>query len=193
MQDKFWREQVVPKLQEADKHLKYINSGAVYFHRTDKNMRPICWVNLRQLIDEGLTMEELVDVLDMSMGYVMANAMVPGVIEQMIIMVDTKDVRVWEIPISALRGPIKHGSHKWKMRLAQITVINLPWYVTSPVNLIKSFMPSYVAVKFRLLDSNYKDSLDEAIGLARIEEKFGGTKPNEQEFFPFKFNVDDLV
>lgn len=81
MQDKFWREQVVPKLRNSEKHLKYVEGGAIYFYGTDKNMRPICWVSMRKLLDQGITMDELVDLLDFSMGYTMANAMVPGVIE----------------------------------------------------------------------------------------------------------------
>lgn len=66
----------------------------------------------------------------------------------MLVTIDVKDVALWEVPITALRGPIKHGSHKWKMRLSSIMVINLPWYITKPINIVKSFMPDYLSVKF---------------------------------------------
>ena len=62
-------------------------------------MRPILVFDVRKIIDEGITADQLVKINIFWVAYLIFNGMVPGKIEQFIMIVDMRGVGLHELPI----------------------------------------------------------------------------------------------
>ena len=123
--------------------------------------QPILWIDTRKMVDSKMTAEEIIDVFDIMVAYTLAHAWVPGISEQVIIIMDVQNVSVWEYPFQEMSKPIQYGSKNWKMRLTQVYVINLPWYINKPIEFVKSLMPLYARVKLQTrAPGDHLDELD---------------------------------
>jgi len=65
-----------------------LQSGMFYFCNRDKNYRPICILNLKKFVDQTFTDEELTRFTVLMFDYVCNNCMIPGKIENFVVMVD---------------------------------------------------------------------------------------------------------
>lgn len=80
-----------------------MDSGIFYFCNRDKYHRPICVLNLKKFCTLKYTDDELERFTVLMFDYVVERCMVPGKIENMIVLVDAKDVGVTQIPRKKLR------------------------------------------------------------------------------------------
>ena len=90
-----------PVKMEGIEHL--LESGMFYFCNRDKNYRPICILNLKKFVNEDFTDEELSRCTVLMFDYVCNYCMIPGKIENFIVMVDARDVWATQIPPKRLK------------------------------------------------------------------------------------------
>uniref|UniRef100_A0A7S3MNX5 CRAL-TRIO domain-containing protein n=1 Tax=Favella ehrenbergii TaxID=182087 RepID=A0A7S3MNX5_9SPIT len=134
-------------------------------------------------------MEKFLDVLDYLLAYTQYHALIPGKIETWNVIIDAKDVSVFEFPVASLGSMVKRIIADYKVRGNHMIAVNTHWLLAKAVNFVQPMLSPRVAGKTFLFTNDYHDHLDALIGKARLEQKFGGELPNvESNFFPPRYN-----
>ena len=80
--DKWLREHLVPLFEDPGKYLEFAQTGALYGYKRDIGMKPIIIMNIRKMIDIGLSYDEIETLNDLVMSFTDYTAMVPKRIGQ---------------------------------------------------------------------------------------------------------------
>jgi len=121
------RDDLPARLANLEKWRPFMEDGVVYAHGRDKQMRPILHINLKKLGEAELDNESMLGLTDYVYSHLTFNAMVPGSIEQCIVIYDCADISLSDVPVSAIRAMVPHGTVAWKTRNTMAFYINVPW------------------------------------------------------------------
>jgi len=112
----------------------------VYGHGRDKKKRPVVIINVRQVLDLE---EDLMGVLDIVLGHAVMNAMVPGRVEQLMLIINAMDLKVWEVPIYLFKAFEEYGSAFFRRRIYQFKIINAHWTVLTAIKIVNTFLDHF--------------------------------------------------
>ena len=90
MQD-WLRDDLPARLSNFEKWRAYLEAGIIYAHGRDKQMRPIMHINMNKLGEHEIDYDTLIGLTDYVHSYLAFNAMVPGTIEQWVVIYDCAD------------------------------------------------------------------------------------------------------
>ena len=114
----------------------------------------------------------------------------PGKIETWSVLVDCKDVSLFEFPVSGLASMTKRIKRGYKTRAYQIIAVNVHWMIVKAVNFIKKIVSESVAAKIHIVSDNGHDQLSTMLEDASLEQKYGGKHPDLQDnFWPPRYNA----
>ena len=114
-----------------------LNSGALYAYGRDKDNRSIVHLNCRAIVDQELSIEQILLLSDFVNGYLLFNAMLPGRIEQSVLIIDNKDVALYEIPLQKIGQLVIRNTKYWRHGFAYIAIINVSWVLKPATKLIR--------------------------------------------------------
>jgi len=147
---------------------------------------------MKLFAQEKLSYEELIGFSDYFNSYVVANAMVPGHVEQYVLIFDLADLSLFEIPIGDIGNFAKHGTINYKQRNGMSIYVNMHWVIHLAITILKSVLDEGQLLCNQFFTDDYQSFLDEMIGLEHVQEKYGGKLPNLElgtSEFPPRFNL----
>merc|ERR1711957_505813 len=111
--------------------------------------------------------------------------MVPGHVEQWIVVVDFSDTGYTEIAVSNIKSFVVSTQKLFKNYNVKTYIINSGWLIKKGYDVLSTFLEPVVRSKQVFLGSDYKQILKAEIGAENLEKKYGGLLPNKTEnFFP---------
>jgi len=111
--------------------------------------------------------------------------MVPGRVEQWIVVADLADIGYTEMPVSNIRSFVVMSQKLFKNYNAKTYILNSGWIMKNGYNVMSTLLEPVVRNKQVFLGSDYKKVLVSEIGAQNLEQKYGGELPNKtQDFFP---------
>ena len=101
-----WKKETYPI--NGKKYLKFLTSGALYIStRAKRGMQPVIVMNLKKFIDANVELADLEVIACFYFDYIINNYLLPGYVENWILIIDMKDVGITQLPVSKLKGFIK--------------------------------------------------------------------------------------
>ena len=173
-----------------DKRMRFIlNYGFLYMYGRDVHFRPIIIVEVKranELLDKlGYTFDELSQSILFFMNYIVNYILLPGQIENWVLICDLKDVGVSKLPQFK---SILNTLSKFRCRVFRNYILNMGSFIKFAAGSILSFLGSNSAKKIIIVEDNKYEIMQEFIRKENLQLKYGGTAPNviygEDNLFP---------
>ena len=163
-----------------DKRIRFIlNYGFLYMYGRDVHFRPIIVVEVKrscELLDKlGYTFEELNQAMLFFMNYIVNYILLPGQIENWILICDLKDVGIGKLPQFK---NILSSLSKFRGRVFRNYILNLGGLMRAGASSILSLMGSNSAKKIVMVEGKKLDVMQEFIRKENLQIKHGGTAPD---------------
>ena len=165
--------------------LEDLNKGIVYAYGRDNAMRPIIIVNARRMLDHNTDTERLGQLIEMITNYLYFLGFVDGVVEGWSVIVDFKDVSLWELPLMKIAALVKFNTKTFRGVLVRCITVHTHSLIVASKRVVFSVLNEFTKMKTDLIGDDVADQLGPIFGLANLEEKYGGQLPNkESDFWP---------
>jgi hypothetical protein len=163
-----------------DKRIRFIlNYGFLYMYGRDVHFRPIIVVEVKrscELLDKlSYTFEELNQAMLFFMNYIVNYILLPGQIENWILICDLKDVGIGKLPQFK---NILSSLSKFRGRVFRNYILNLGGLMRAAASSFLSLLGSNSAKKIVMVDGKKLDVMQEFIRKENLQIKHGGTAPD---------------
>jgi hypothetical protein len=180
-----WRKSYFP-FTITNKAMEILNSGFIYVHGRDSLYRPIMIINAKFYVDNmnKYTYEDFLCCVIYFIEYMINNLLIPGQVENWIIITDLNGVSLLGIPkdMKSMMG-VLGANYRCRLFINYIlgmgTVLNFLW------NIVKKFLDEVQLKKIKFLKKGEFGPIFDYINEEQVEERFGGKAKNLTEgFFP---------
>jgi len=183
-----WRTEYFGKGPLSDSSLlDDLAHGILYFTGRDFSMRPILVVRAERLPDawhrDGTGVTRLIRMLVFCMEYLRRYMFLPGKIENIVVLVDLKNLGIADVPVKALKSIYSVLSHHYIVRVFRFYIVNMSYMLSSLVGIVKPILTDRQRQKL-----NFVKNITECrewVALHHLEEDLGGSRPKITKFFPF--------
>lgn len=178
---------------------KYKDSGFMYFYKRDKRFRPVMIIDLPKLIQGSFCVIFLKDVEEedfmaytiMILEHVWKHGLIPGKVENWVVIVDWAELGLTELPISKVKTILSVMQKNYPGRLYKLFAINVGFMLKTIWTVISGFIDSFTEHKIQIYGDDYLADLFRCVDHANLEKKFWGLRENlEKDFFPPDFNEE---
>jgi len=182
-----WRTEFFGKgpLKDADV-IEDLSHGILYFTGRDVALRPVLVVRAERVPDawykDGSGVTRLIRMLVFCMEYLRRYMFLPGRVENLVVVIDLKNLGVTGVPVTALKAIYGVLSHHYIVRVFRFYIINMSGWLKTLTNVVTQILTDRQRQK--LCFSKPTDSKDWC-ALHHLEEDLGGTRPPIKKFFPF--------
>ena len=173
-----------------DKRIRFIlNCGFIYMFGRDTHFRPILIIEVRRAIElmdkMGYTFEEISQSILFFMNYIVNYMLIPGQIENWILICDLKDVGINKFPQFKR---IFSSLSRFRCRVIKNYMLHLGGFVRFALKNILSVLGSASAKKLVVVESKNMEIMQQLIRKENLQQKYGGTAPDiifgEDNIFP---------
>jgi len=162
-----------------------LQSGMVYFYKTDIHFRPVWIINVKKLVKTELDEDILLKVTLAMADHVTKKYMRPGAIENWTVILDLKDVGVTQIPKKKLQSMVSILQSNFRGRLYKLFAINMPFMIRALWKLFKGMWDKFTQEKLSMYGGGYEADIQKVIPSYNLEKRFGGDLDDvESNFFP---------
>lgn len=161
-----------------------LNSGCMYFHGRDHNFRPLLVINVERLDLKANSVESYCHLLCFLLEFAVQKFMLPGQIENWIVLTDLGGKGLTKLPISDMKVIIKTLQDNFRCRMIVNYVVRAPTSLYFLWGLVKKFIEEHTIKKIRILKENVPQEMTRHFARNQYEEKYGGTAPNAVNFWP---------
>ena len=81
------------------------------------------------MIDNGIDFDLSLDLIDIIISYSIVNALIPGIVETSVAIIDIKDVGLLELPVRSFTAWARRFARGYPIRNGRIFFVNVPWVV----------------------------------------------------------------
>lgn len=180
-----WRSSSIPNsyFSLISKVETLLDTGVIYIHGRDNRFRPLLIIDCEKLRQMHLAIDSICRLLAFLLEFTTKKLMLPGKIENFILITDTKNIVFSSFPSHELKSLYNVFQEHFSYRLAVNYMVN----ASSSVALAKfffSFIDKSTASKTKVLKNNGFDYLQQHFVMGQLEEKFGGKACNAERFWP---------
>lgn len=161
-----------------------LQSGCIYIHGRDHRYRPLIILNVSKMKLDDSSLEEHTNLLCFVLEFAIEHLMVPGQIENWLIITDLCNTPVSKIKLTGLKKIIKVLQDNYRCRMIVNYVINTPSSISFFWKLAKHIIDPLTVQKIKIQKSPVPEGIFELFAKNQIEEKYGGTAPNLEAFWP---------
>ncbi|CAK88930.1 unnamed protein product (macronuclear) [Paramecium tetraurelia] len=180
-----WKNQAFP-LKENQDTSKFLLSGSIYLHGRDNRFRPIIVVNAVKLAAQK-NIDITLDSMTIFLEHVLSNYMLPGQIENWVVVMDLGGLGITSLPRQQLQRVLDYLQNNYRSRMHKCYVINCPSTITFSWNIVKGFLEEITVRKISFEKSSIPTGLFEHCHKSQVEQKYGGVSSNiENTFWPPK-------
>jgi len=189
-----WRSEFLPpKINE--KVMEILNIGYLYIHGRDHRFRPIIHINASVI--NKYTKKYNFDDWNLAtiyfMEYTIKNLLLPGQIENWVIICDLKDVSVMSLP-SDFKKILGILQNNYRCRLFRMFIVNVGSFFNMMWGVIKKIIDANTEKKIKILKAGNSYEIFEIINPTQIEKKYCGQADNiNNYFFPPIFPSDKYL
>ena len=79
------------------------------------------------MIDSGVEPDFALDLVDILASYTLVNGLIPGIVETWSVIVDFKDVSLWETPARSIISWVIRLKRGYHLRNGIVSIFNTPW------------------------------------------------------------------
>jgi hypothetical protein len=163
-----------------DKRIRFIlNYGFIYMYGRDMHFRPIIVVEVKkssELLDKlGYSFEELSQSMLFFMNYIVNYILLPGQIENWILICDLKDVGIGKLPQFK---SILNSLSQFRCRAFRNYILNAGGFIRTAASAALSILGSNSVKKIIFVEKNKLDIIQEFIRKENLQIKYGGTAPD---------------
>ena len=162
-----------------NKIISILNSGFLYVYGRDHHFRPIIIVSLKTcknlVSSNNYTFEDINHSIIYLLNYVLKYILIPGQIENWVIIVDFKDIGLSD---ATDFKKILSTLSKFRGRVFRNYMINISGFLKIAVKAALKVFGSSSSKKLKILGSDELYKLQEIISPDNIQKKYGGTAPD---------------
>lgn len=164
-----------------------LSHGVLYFTGRDFALRPVLVIRAERLPDswarDGSGVTRLIRMLVFCMEYLRRYMFLPGKIENIVVLVDLRNLGIADVPVKALKSIYSVLSHHYIVRVFRFYIVNMSYMLSTLVGVIKPILTDRQRQKLNFLKNT--SECREWVALHHLEEDLGGTRPKITKFFPF--------
>lgn len=178
-----WRLNYFQKPLHDFEMLDDLQKGFLYFCGRDAGLRPAL-VMRPSRCPPGMACDQFGRLFVFCMEYFLRYMMIPGKVENIVVIVDLKDLSYSQLPPIAAVLELKDVLVKQDAgRVFCFYVCNLPFIVRAGVSVVQAAMTEKQRQKMRFVSDI--SELQGDFALNQLESDLGGTRELETNFFPF--------
>mmetsp|Transcript_165716 Transcript_165716/g.318168 ORF Transcript_165716/g.318168 Transcript_165716/m.318168 type:complete len:538 (-) Transcript_165716:14-1627(-) len=166
-----------------------LKHGFVYWAARDFRLMPALVFRAKRIPQEWLKKKDydpIIKAFVFCIEYFLKYMVLAGRVESFVLIIDLAGMGVSQIPVSALSKIMSTMGGHYCGRCASTFVCNMSWTLRSLVGVAKGLMTERQVQKLVFVkDAKVGTEFKERFALHQLEQDFGGTRPNLQEFFPF--------
>ncbi|CAD8065542.1 unnamed protein product [Paramecium sonneborni] len=148
-----------------------LQQGVIYMHGRDNRFRPILVVNARKVAG-AKDIDILLQSISIFLDYVLTNCMLPGQIENWIVIMDLGGLGIMGLPKQDLYRIMNYLSSNYRSRMHKCYIINCTKTLSITWAMIKTFLEDITVNK--ILFENSPISLLQYANPQQLEKKYGG-------------------
>ena len=99
---------------------------------------------MKKLIKANMELSDLETIACYYFDYLINNFLLPGHVENWILIVDMKEVGITELPVSKLKGFLKAMQLRFRGRMFRVLAINSHWLLRAFWNMVISWMDAFI-------------------------------------------------
>jgi CRAL/TRIO domain len=161
-----------------------LNSGCIYFHGRDHRYRPLLVLNISKLDLKKHTTESYSYLLCFLLEYAVQKLMIPGQIENWVVITDLNGVGLTKLPISEIRSIIKVLQDNFRCRMIVNYILNAPSSLFFIWSVVKKFIEEHTIKKIKIIKESVANEMKNHFSRTQYEKKYGGLAPNATNFWP---------
>ena len=161
-----------------------LNSGAIYIHGRDYRYRPLLVLNIARLDLVGHTVAEYRALICFLLEFMTKKMMLPGQVENWVVITDLAKRSLLDLPVTELKQLVKLLQDNFRCRMTVNYIVNAPSALTWLWGVVKVVIEEHTLKKLRILKSGLVEEMKSHFAPQQYEEKYGGTAPNAQLFWP---------
>lgn len=131
-----------------------------------------------------LTTKETQDWLAYFLEYVVANMLLPGRIENWVLIADMAGLNVLSVPYGMFQEIFNFMQNNYRARLYKGYVLNAPWTFSTVWTAVKKLIEETTALKMVITSSATDAQILTHINPEQLETKYGGKAPIIATFWP---------
>lgn len=151
-----------------------LQSGILYGLKRDIQQHPIIVFNVRRIIDTKADFNQLMDMTNFFLNYVITKSMVPGKVESWTCICDMNNVGATQMPKDKVQGIVKMMNKAYRGRLFKFYACNVTFFVRTLWKFVHRFVDEFTNRKLLIFGDDYKPALHKQVDLTAIEKKYGG-------------------
>ncbi|CAD8156730.1 unnamed protein product [Paramecium pentaurelia] len=173
-----WRQSIDSKVNPMSQEL--LKQGVIYMHGRDNRFRPILVVNARKVA--GIKeIDLLLQSMTVFLDYILSNCMLPGQIENWIVIMDLGGLGIMGLPKQDLYRIMNYLSSNYRSRMHKCYVINCNKALSITWAMIKTFLEDITV--YKILFESCPISLLQYANPSQLEKKYGGIANDKSENF----------
>ena len=161
-----------------------LNSGCMYFHGRDHRYRPLLVINVERLDLKSHSVASYCHLLCFLLEYAIQKLMIPGQIENWIVITDLGSKGLTQLPISEVKSIVKTLQDNFRCRMIVNYVVNAPSSLYFLWGIVKKFIEEHTIKKIRINKETVPEEMKSHFARSQYEEKYGGSAPNATVFWP---------
>ncbi|CAD8185247.1 unnamed protein product [Paramecium octaurelia] len=168
---------------------KFLKDGICYIFGRDKQYRPIVILNAHMIDLKKYDKETIIQALSFQMGIIKKHMFIPGKVENWIFLLESNGLGVFGLPTKALQVVIDTMSTNFGGCLEKMFILNPSSGLNFLWKTISGFLDPETAEKINFFQKKDFMKLQQIIDPNQLEQKYGGTQPNQITFWP-PYNLD---
>ena len=161
-----------------------LNTGAIYIHGRDHRYRPLLVLNIARLDLERHTVAEYRELICFLLEFMTKKMMIPGQVENWVVVTDLANRPLLSLPVSELKQLVRLLQDNFRCRVWVNYIVNAPSALTWMWGAVKVVVEEHTLKKLRVLRTTPIEEMKSHFALHQYEEKYGGTAPNAELFWP---------
>ncbi|KAL4447108.1 hypothetical protein ABPG74_013960 [Tetrahymena malaccensis] len=176
-----WRKNNLPiKLDEEI--IQFLQSGIIYLHGRDNRNRPIMVLNAYKIDTKKMSEDSLIKGVSFFLEVVVNNMLLPGQIENWVIILDFNQMGLFSFPVMSFKKMIGFLQSNYRARMYKLYCVNTPNSIWVPWKAVQLFLEENTIQKVNFSKQNTPTDLFKHCNKSQVESKFGGSAPDLQEF-----------
>ncbi|CAD8071621.1 unnamed protein product [Paramecium sonneborni] len=157
-----------------------LKQGVIYMHGRDNRFRPIIVVNVRK-VSQVKEIDILLQSISIFLDYLLKNCMLPGQIENWIVIMDLGGLGIMGLPKQDLYRIMNYLSSNYRSRMHKCYAINCTKSLSITWAMIKTFLEDITVNK--ICFENAPISLLQYANPQQLETKYGGSAKDKLDNF----------
>lgn len=164
-----------------------LNSGAIYFHGRDHRFRPLLIINIERFEFSKNSSDSYCNLLCFLLEFAIKKLMMPGQVENWIVITDLCNKGLTKLPISDMQRVIKTLQDNFRCRMSVNYLVNSPRSIYFIWRIAKKFIEEHTIKKIRIEKNSDPSEILTHFNRSQVERKYGGIAPNLTQFWPPTF------